>query len=165
MAFSAKSISSLLAGFGAACLCAFPSVAGPDAKEGEKKPYWVLGGFAGVTETKYGEQETVGLEAFYRANRRVSVGGVVEHLPDYGDGHEANLALLVVGVHATDNIRLLGGAGREYHHGHEQGVWRLGVAYDFHFGKYHIGPLVNVDFYENHENTIYGIAFARSFGY
>ena len=119
--------------------------------------------FAGVTDTKYDTVETFGVEGSYHANDKVSVGFVVEHMPDAGDGYEANLVLGTVSYEVLNNFRIIGGAGREYHHGHEKPVWRLGAAYDIHVAGLHISPTVAVDFLEGDENLVAGVAIGKGF--
>lgn len=138
--------------------------AGGDAHSNEAfEPHWIGGVFLGVTDTKYSTEPTYGLEAEYRATKRIGVGAVVEYLPDAGDGHEATLVLGEVHYHTDIGLRFIGGAGRDYHHGDEKPVWRLGAAYDFHVGDFHISPMTAIDFLEDDENFVAGMAFAKRF--
>ena len=125
------------------------------------QPHFVAGVFLGVTDTSKDTAETIGAEVIYMATPRLGVGVEIEHLPDYGDGYEANVVLGLVSYAVTDQLRVIGGAGRDYHHGHEKPVWRAGAAYDFHLGDFHVSPSLAVDFMEDDEATVLGVVFAK----
>ena len=151
------------AAFAASLATSGASWAGQASSGKAFKPHWVSGVFVGGTDNKYGTHETSGIEAAYRATKRFSVGPIVEHLPDAGDGFQATMVLGTAHLHATKNIRLIGGGGREYHHGDEFSVWRAGAAYDFHIRHMHISPTVNMDVVDNNQNFVFGVTFARAF--
>lgn len=158
-----QNIRALFAFFGLISLSlALPASAGDYAKE--KKPKWVVGTFLGYTDSKYGTEETVGVEVFYKASDKIKVGVIWEHLPDAGDGADANLVLGAVSFEITDNLRFIGGAGKDYHNGKEKAVWRTALAYDFNVtDKWQVSPTVAVDWFENTENKIAGVVIARKF--
>jgi len=131
---------------------------------GEKaKSKFILGGFFGTTDSKYGTEFTFGVEGFYKASDKIKVGVIWELLPDAGDGKEANMVLGAVSLNLTDHFRIIGGAGKDYHGDKEYGVWRTGAAYDLKVGKFLISPTVAVDWFENRENFVGGVAVARKF--
>lgn len=158
-----QNIRALFAFFGLISLSlAMPASAGEYAKE--KKPKWVVGTFLGYTDSKYGTEETVGVEGFYKASDKIKVGVIWELLPDAGDGSDANLVLGAVSFNVTDNFRIIGGAGKDYHNGKEKAVWRTAAAYDFKVSEnWLVSPTVAVDWFETTENKIAGVVIARKF--
>ncbi|MEH6490299.1 hypothetical protein [Hyphomonas oceanitis] len=165
---SLKSLIAVLAGSASAGLLACPAIAesGHEAESGHHadfKPHAVVGVFVGATSFEDSTEPTYGLEAEYRLTERVGLGAVIEHSPEDDHGYEANQLLFIANYHTDMGLRFLAGAGREYSHGHEVPVWRVGAAYDFHAGDFHISPTVAMDYLEDKENAVFGIVFAKAF--
>ena len=165
---SFKSFVTVLACSTSAGLLASPAIAesGHQADAGhhdEFKPHPVVGAFIGATSFEDSTESTYGIEAEYRLTERVGLGAVIEHSPEDDHGYEANQLLFIANYHTDMGLRFLAGAGREYSHGHEVPVWRVGAAYDFHVGEFHISPTVAMDYLEDKENAVFGIVFAKAF--
>jgi len=156
-------IRSILGALALSASAVFGGAASAESYGDKAKPKVVLGGFVGVTDSKYGTEFTFGVEGFYKASDKIKVGIIWELLPDAGDGKDANLVLGAVSLNVTDHFRVIGGAGKDYHGGKEHGVWRTGAAYDFKVGKFMISPTAAIDWFENRENYIGGITIARKF--
>ena len=76
------------------------------------------------------------------------------------------MALASIYYHPTKNIRLGAGIGQERiggGHPHEEDLYRISVAYDFHVKEFGIAPTIAVDFVDDEEAIVFGIAFTRPF--
>jgi len=81
-----------------------------------------------------------------------------------GDG--TTIALGAVYYSPYPGWRLGAGVGQEEvngRHGYTETLYRLGVAYHFHIGKFGLAPVVNVDHVDGEEAFVFGLAFTRSF--
>ncbi len=122
---------------------------------------------ADADERSGGDHLTYGLEYEYRFNETIGAGVVYEKTENahHGDGVSVGLAALY--YHPYAGWRLGAGLGREKVHGSHGGyetLYRVGVAYDFHVGRFGIAPLVDYDMIEGANNVlVYGVAFMLAF--
>ena len=139
------------------------------AEPNSTKPYeksskkYVIGAFFGATDSKYGTEATFGVEGFYKVSKAVKAGIIWELLPDAGDGADANLVLGAISVNLSDDFRVIGGAGKDYHKGKEYGVWRTALVYDFKVNDFIVSPTFAVDWFEDTENLVAGVVVAKKF--
>ena len=127
-----------------------------------------LGVFVGRSNERGGGDEvSIGLEYEYRFNQHWGAGGLVEYTPDGHSDDGITVALASGYYHPYKGWRLGLGFGRERvhgDHGYYQWLYRAGVAYDFHVGRFGIAPSVNYDIIEGNSNVlIYGVALVYPF--
>lgn len=131
-------------------------------------PKHVVGLFLGATNPEEGDTEyTIGAEYEFRINKYIGVGGIVETTPN-ADNHESNASKVFIGavhVHPIGGLRLTFGGGMESVKDEEdEGLWRVGAAYDFEIGNgYAIAPSAAVDWINGDPNYVYGATFSRHF--
>ncbi|WP_258872670.1 hypothetical protein [Thalassotalea euphylliae] len=150
MAFATLSISSL-----------FPSasVAADDAKH-------IPGIFIGATHIESETEFTFGFEYEYKLDAQWGVGAVFERTNDgaHSDGVAVGLAALY--YHPIKNVRLGAGIGEERiggAHPHDETLYRLSASYDFHVAEFGLAPTIAVDFIDNEEAIVFGVAVTRPF--
>jgi hypothetical protein len=128
-------------------------------------PAHIAGVFIGATDTSTTDF-TIGLEYEYKFTKLYGFGGVVEHIPDGHGGDGVTIAMGTLHLHPIGALRLTAGIGREYIHGANSvshGIYRLGIAYDFIVQGIGIAPTYNLDFVNNKEVSVYGVAFTKHF--
>jgi hypothetical protein len=126
----------------------------------------ISGVFLGVTSGEGENTLTVGAEYEFLITSKLGVGAVWESSPDrhHGDGTAVGLATL--GFHPANGRKIVGGVGRERvfdKKSHRYELFRAGVSYDFHVGKFGIAPAFNVDFVNHSRNYVYGLSIVRAF--
>lgn len=136
-------------------------------------PAWAAGDvkhipgiFLGMTDLDDETEFTFGFEYEYKINSDWGVGAVFERTNEghHGDG----VAVWVASAfyHPTKNVRLGAGIGEERvggAHPHTEDLYRLSASYDFHVGDYGIAPTVAIDFIDDKEAYVFGVAFTRPF--
>ncbi|MDO6834158.1 hypothetical protein Q4596_00915 [Pseudoalteromonas carrageenovora] len=126
----------------------------------------VPGIFIGTTHFDSESEFTFGIEYEYKFTNEWGAGVVYERTNDahHGDGTAVVLASLF--YHPTKNIRLGVGFGEERiggGHPHNEDLYRISSAYDFHVGAFGIAPTVAVDFIDDEEAIVIGFAITRPF--
>jgi hypothetical protein len=122
---------------------------------------------ANADERSGGDHLTLGLEYEYRSDENIGAGLVYEKTENahHGDGVSIGLAALYYYPYA--GWRLGAGLGREKVHGSRGGyntLYRAGIAYDFHVGRFGIAPMVDYDWIEGESNVlVYGVVFMLPF--
>jgi len=121
----------------------------------------LVSGFVGATHEHGEDAFTFGAEYIFDVvPERIGVGGLVER----AKGHlDADLALALVHYRPVGGLYLSGGAGIERKKGERETVGRIGVGYDFEFGRWVVAPEINVDFIDREEAIVYGVAIGRKF--
>lgn len=134
----------------------------------------------GTKESGHDTEFTWGLDYKRRIADRWAVGVIF----DYAGGELRN-AIIAPSISywpGLGNLQLLAAAGVEYHNGRNTGgheksdhggeadtsetyfLVRLGVGYDFHIGEsFGLVPQVNLDFVNNEEVWVYGVAVTYGF--
>lgn len=128
-------------------------------------PAHVVGVFVGATDADTTEF-TFGVEYELRFSERFGVGAVVEHIPGAHHGDGATVGLAAVHFHPAGGLRLTGGIGKEWVHGAHatsHGLYRIGAAYDFEVRGFGLAPTLNVDFVNNEEVIVFGVALSKHF--
>lgn len=129
----------------------------------------------GTDEQGHDTEFTWGLDYKRRIAERWAVGALF----DYAGGglRDAVVAPMVVFWPGLGNLQLLAAAGVEFHQGRDGGghqksgegggsdedatyfLFRLGIGYDIHLGEsFGLVPTVNLDFVNNEEVWVYGLA-------
>jgi len=126
----------------------------------------VPGIFIGTTHFDSESEFTFGIEYEYKFTNEWGAGVVYERTNDahHGDGTAVVLASLF--YHPTKKIRLGIGFGEERiggGHPHNEDLYRISSAYDFHVGDFGIAPTVAVDFIDDEEAIVIGFAITRPF--
>jgi len=137
--------------------------------------------FLGATDEKGHDTEgTWGFDYKRRIAERWAAGLIFDYAG--GDLRNAILAPSISFWPGLGNLQLLGAAGVEFHKGRSGGghekadhdggtdsdetyfLVRLGVGYDFHIGEsFGLAPQVNLDFVNNEEVWVYGVAVTYGF--
>lgn len=122
--------------------------------------------FIGTTHFDSESEFTFGIEYEYKFTNEWGAGVVYERTNDahHGDGTAVVLASLF--YHPTKNIRLGVGFGEERiggGHPHNEDLYRISSAYDFHVEDFGIAPTVAVDFIDDEEAIVIGFAITRPF--
>ena len=126
----------------------------------------IPGIFLGYTDFDDETEFTYGIEYEFKFDKNWGIGAVYEKTDDahHGDGVTVRLASLY--YHPTKAIRLGLGAGQEKvggDHPHTEDLYRISASYDFHVGNFGIAPTIAVDFIDDKEAYVFGIAFVRPF--
>ncbi|TMP03154.1 hypothetical protein CWC11_15045 [Pseudoalteromonas sp. S3178] len=126
----------------------------------------IPGIFIGTTHFDSESEFTFGIEYEYKFTDEWGAGVVYERTNDahHGDGTAVVLASLF--YHPTKNIRFGVGFGEERiggGHPHNEDLYRISSAYDFHVGDFGIAPTVAVDFIDDEEAIVIGFAITRPF--
>lgn len=124
------------------------------------------GVFFGATNIDSETEFTVGLEYEYKFTPNWGAGAVYEQTPDghKGDGVDVMVASLF--YHPTKNIKFGAGFGKEKikgHHPHTENLYRLSTSYDFHLGDFGIAPTLAIDFIDDNEALVFGVAIVQPF--
>lgn len=146
-----------------ALITAFLSSTSIQAAENAKH---IPGVFVGATHVKSETEFTFGLEYEYKLNKTWGVGAVYERSNGAHHNDGVAVALASIYYHPNKNIRLGAGIGQERvggGHPHEENLYRLSAAYDFHFQGFGVAPTVAVDFVGGDEALIFGVAFTKPF--
>ena len=139
--------------------------AGHGSKEKELEHRHLIALFIGDTHEKEENGITVGLGYEYRLNELFGIGGVVEYAgvdfkeliviaPLYLHPYKGWLFVVAPGVaipkkHSVDVVKFL---------------FRVGAAYEFEIGeKWALIPEFNVDFVDDREALVFGLAFGYEF--
>lgn len=126
----------------------------------------IPGVFIGATHVESETEFTFGFEYEYKLNKKWGVGAVFERTNKAHHNDGVAVALASIYYHPTKNIRLGAGIGQERiggGHPHEEDLYRISVAYDFHVKEFGIAPTIAVDFVDDEEAIVFGIAFTRPF--
>lgn len=152
----------------AAVLFSLPGVQAVAAEEHGALKHHAIGVIVADADERSGDNDlSLGLEYGYRFNKNFGAGVLYEHTADahHGDGVSVGLAALYYHPHA--GWRLAAGVGREKIHGSHGGyntLYRTGIAYDFHVGRFGIAPTLDYDWIEGANNVlVYGVAFMLFF--
>lgn len=126
----------------------------------------VPGIFLGATHIDSETEFTWGIEYEYKFTPKWGVGFVYEETPDghKGDGVDVKVASLF--YHPSKYVRLGAGFGKEKikgAHPHTENLYRLSASYDFHVGDFGIAPTIAVDFIDDKEAVVFGVAIVRPF--
>lgn len=149
---------------------------------GEHHKKNAIGLFIGGTDAG-GREFTVGLEYERRLTKLFGIGGVIEYTKKGERGREREIEVEgeevsilekadgvatfvgLVHVHPIWGLRLSAGGGFEQaREEDDQGLWRLGAAYDFEIGNdFAIAPGYAVDWINGKRNYVYGVTLSRHF--
>ena len=103
-----------------------------------------------------------GLEAIWVPHR-----APIDRAPGHVDleGFWARLAEAGVPfvLHPYEGLKLVVMPGVEITDDHDEFLFRLGVGYDIAAGDWVVTPALNVDFVDNEENLVFGVAFGKAF--
>ncbi|WP_102796879.1 hypothetical protein [Bowmanella denitrificans] len=137
---------------------------GSSLQAAEAKHY--PGIFIGVLNAAGETDLSLGLEYEFRFSKQWGAGLVYEKASDthHGDGVSATIAALY--YHPYAGWRVGAGVGREKihgHHGHSEDLYRLNLAYDFHFGGFGVAPTFSIDRVDGHHSRVYGISITKAF--
>ena len=153
------------------CLCvvALLLVGSPTARADEHAPHPHHAAlFVGVsslqTHAHRSADLTIGAEYELRlpiAHRAFGIGPIVEMII----ADQTSIASLGTAyLHPWRGIKLFAGAGLEHAHGENHGIWRGGVAYDWHLGDGAcVTPTGSVDRVEAHTVLVAGITIGYGF--
>lgn len=122
--------------------------------------------FLGATNVDSETDVTIGIEYEYKFDDNFGVGGAYERTADghHGDGFNVWTASLF--YHPMKSVRLGIGLGEEKiggDHPHTEDLWRLSAAYEFHVGEFEVAPTLAVDFIDDKEAYVFGVAFLMPF--
>lgn len=124
-----------------------------------KIPGHTLGIFLGDTTEERRDGFTVGLEYEYRFSERYGVGLTLEHVA--GDFH-TDVLVAPVAWHEGP-WKFYAGPGVEDGEEGTEALFRMGVEYGFHIGKFEISPQVDMDFVGGDRLLVFGVVFAIGF--
>ena len=137
-----------------------PGVARSDHAE-EAHHRHLVSAFVGVTHEHGEDAPTFGAEYIFDViPDRFGVGGLVELAK--GD-LDAEFAMALAHYRPVGALYLAGGVGVERRTGERETVGRIGVGYDFEFGRWVVAPEVNLDFVHREDTLVYGVAIGRKF--
>lgn len=140
-------------------LCSFPSLASGDAKH-------IPGVFVGATRIDSETDFTFGIEYEYKFNQNWGAGAVYERTNDAHHGDGVGVWVVSAFYHPVTNVRLGLGAGKERvggGHPHTENLVRASASYDFHVGDFGVAPTIAVDFVDNDEALVFGVAITKPF--
>ena len=126
----------------------------------------IPGVFIGATHVESETEFTFGFEYEYKINQDWGAGVVFERTNDahHGDGVAVTLASAY--YHPTKKIRLGAGIGQESvggAHPHDEDLFRVSAAYDMHFKGFGLAPTIAVDFVDDEEAIVFGLAITKPF--
>lgn len=117
--------------------------------------------FFGNTNTENGQDAfTIGADYEYRFHKYWGAAALVDYATPNID------SIIIAGggfLHPVGDLRLLIAPGIDHHHGHTEGVVRVGAIYDFRVGDWSISPTIHIDILDRKENLIYGLGIGRGF--
>ena len=137
----------------------------PAAQAGDKVKH-IPGVFIGSTHISGEAKFTFGVEYEYKMIQKWGVVVLYERTNRAHNGDGTAVALVSLYYHPTKNVRLGGGYGVERiggAHPHNENLYRITSAYDFHVGDYGIAPTIAIDFVDDKEAIIVGLAITRPF--
>lgn len=126
----------------------------------------IPGIFIGTTHFDSESEFTFGVEYEYKITQEWGAGVVYERTNDAHHGDGTAVALASVYYHPTKNIRFGVGYGEERIggvHPHNEDLYRISSAYDFHVGDFGIAPTIGIDFIDDEEAIVVGFAITRPF--
>ncbi|QCU73191.1 hypothetical protein [Pseudoalteromonas distincta] len=126
----------------------------------------IPGFFIGTTHFDSETEFTFGVEYEYKFTQDWGAGVVFERTNDAHHGDGTAVALASLYYHPTKSIRLGVGYGEERiggSHPHNEDLYRISSAYDFHIGDFGIAPTIAVDFIDDEEAIVVGLAITRPF--
>jgi hypothetical protein len=124
------------------------------------------GVFIGMTHAEGETEFTYGVEYEYKFNRSWGIGAIYEKTDNAHHKDGVTLKIAEVFYHPGKDIRLGLGFGEEKiggDHPHTEDLYRLSASYDFHVGDFGIVPTFAVDFINDEEAYVFGVAFVRPF--
>jgi hypothetical protein len=126
----------------------------------------IPGVFLGATHVDSDTEFTFGFEYEYKLDGNWGVGAIYER--SNGAHHNDGVAVVLASIyyHPTKNIRLGAGIGQERiggGHPHKEDLYRVSAAYDFHMQGFGIAPTIAVDFVDDEEAIVFGIAITKPF--
>ncbi len=133
------------------------------AAEGVKH---IPGIFLGATHVESETEFTFGFEYEYKLDNNWGIGAVYERSNDAHHNDGVAVALAAIYYHPTKSIRLGAGIGQERiggGHPHKEDLYRVSAAYDFHLQGFGIAPTIAVDFVDDEEALVFGIAITKPF--
>lgn len=135
---------------------------GAQAADGKQHAFGV---FLGATDAKNETEFTYGIEYEYKFTPRWGAGLVYERTDEahHGDGVDVTLGSI---YYHPDALRLGLGFGREKvkgAHPHSENLIRLSASYDFHVGEFAVAPTFAVDFIDDDEAVVIGVAILKPF--
>lgn len=134
--------------------------------------------FIGVTNAQSETEFTYGIEYEYKFDSQWGVGVVYEKTDDAHHEAGVDVALAAIYLHPWKDLRLGVGFGKEtvgsydeddghghihHHESHKEDLYRISASYDFHVGDFGIAPTIAVDFIDDEEAYVFGVAFIRPF--
>lgn len=149
--------------------CKFASVAlliGSASIQAADDVTHVPGIFLGATNFDSETEFTFGFEYEYKLDSEWGLGAVFERTNSAHHGDGVAVALASVYYHPNNHIRLGVGIGQERiggAHPHEEDLYRVSAAYDFHFKDFGIAPTLAVDFIDDEEALVFGVAITKPF--
>ncbi len=108
-----------------------------------------------------GNNATIGLDYEYRVSELLGLGVVVERA---GGEIDATTALAVADIHFASGLIMQVGPGFENHDSEQIFVARVGVLYEFEFGRFTLSPQLHWDYHAEGESALVaGLAFGFGF--
>jgi hypothetical protein len=126
----------------------------------------IPGIFLGATKIESETEFTFGLEYEYKLSADWGLGVVYERTSAAHHNDGIDVVLASIYYHTTKNIRLGAGVGEERlggGHSHEEKLYRISTAYDFHINDFGIAPTIAVDFIDSEKALVFGVAFNKPF--
>ncbi|WP_247664636.1 hypothetical protein [Pseudoalteromonas sp. MMG010] len=126
----------------------------------------IPGVFIGATHAQDETEFTYGIEYEYKFTSQWGAGVVYERADSAHHDDGVSVLLASVYYHPTKSIRLGVGFGEERiggDHPHEEDLYRVSAAYDFHIGNFGLAPTLAVDFIDDEEAVVVGVALTRPF--
>lgn len=126
----------------------------------------IPGIFIGATTVDSETDFTFGLEYEYKITSSWGVGAVFERTIDAHNGDGVNVTLASLYYHPIKEVRLGAGIGREHiggAHPHDDDVYRISAAYEFHLEHFGIAPTIDFDFIDDETAIVYGFEIVMPF--
>ena len=135
---------------------------------GENRHHLAL--FLGNTHSEDEDAFSYGLEYEFRLNRAIGLGGIAEHA---AGELSSTLAIAALFYHPFKGLVFVVAPGVESAE-EEKGrskesdrktnfAVRVGVSYEFEFGRFSVAPGVNLDLVDGEESQVYGVTFGVGF--
>ena len=122
--------------------------------------------FVGYTHAQDETEFTYGIEYEYKFDKMWGIGAVYEKTDNAHHGDGVDVALASVYLHPWKNLRLGLGFGKEKiggDHPHSEDLYRVSASYEFHVGDFGVAPTFAVDFIDDEEALVLGVAFVKPF--
>jgi hypothetical protein len=116
--------------------------------------------FLGATEEEESPEGTIGFDYERRLTKTWGWGG-------FADWAGGDIRAYVLGaslfIHPVGDLKVIAGLGIDKNNLRDETdpLFRLGFLYDFEIGQYTLAPEFNIDFVDNKEVLVYGVAFGR----